>query len=64
VPINGVTYVVTGAAAGTRRTGEEDFTSVSFSWHSYVEIGVYPDRLVGRVLNQDNRVADEWTLPP
>jgi 3',5'-cyclic AMP phosphodiesterase CpdA len=64
IPINGVTYVVTGAAAGTRRTGEESFTAVSFSWHSYVELGVYPDRLVGRVLNQDDRVADEWVLRP
>ena len=62
--INGVTYVVTGAAAGTRRTGEADFTEVSFSWHSYVELGIYPDRLVGRVMNQDNRVADEWVLHP
>jgi hypothetical protein len=64
VPINGVTYVVTGAAAGTRRTGEADFTAVSFSWHTYVELGIFPDHLVGRVLNQDNRVADEWTLLP
>jgi 3',5'-cyclic AMP phosphodiesterase CpdA len=62
--INGVTYVVTGAAAGTRRTGKDDFTAESFSWHSYVELGIYPDRLVGRVMNQDNRVADEWTLEP
>jgi 3',5'-cyclic AMP phosphodiesterase CpdA len=31
-PIDGVTYVVTGGAAGTRRTGEKDFTAVSFSW--------------------------------
>lgn len=62
VPIGGVTYVVTGGAAGTRRTGEEDFTAVSFSWHSFVELGVYPDRIVGRVVNQDDRVADEWTL--
>ena len=60
--IGGVTYVVTGAAAGTRRTGEADFTAVSFSWHSYLELGVYPDRIVGRALNQDNRVADEWVL--
>lgn len=60
--IGGVTYVVTGAAAGTRRTGDADFTAVSFSWHSYVELGVYPDRIVGRALNQDNRMADEWTL--
>lgn len=64
VEINGVTYVVTGAASGTRRTGEEDFTAESFSWHSYVELNVYPDRIVGRVLNQDNRVADEWTIIP
>ena len=62
--INGVTYIVSGAAAGTRRTGEASFTAVSFSWHSYVEVGVYPDRLVGRVLNQDNRVADNWVLQP
>jgi 3',5'-cyclic AMP phosphodiesterase CpdA len=62
--INGVTYVVTGAAARTRRTGEDDFTAVSFSWHSYVELGVYPDQIVGRVMNQDNRVADEWVLTP
>ena len=62
--INGVTYIVTGAAAGTRRTGKADFTEVAFSWHSYVELGVYPDRLVGRVMNQDDRVADQWLLLP
>ena len=60
--IDGVTYVVTGAAAGTRRTGEDDFTAASFSWHSFVELGVYPDRIVGRAVNQDVRVADEWVL--
>lgn len=64
VEIDGVTYVVTGAASGTRRTGEEDFTAESFSWHSYVTVDVFPDRIVGRALNQDNRVADEWTLSP
>jgi hypothetical protein len=62
-PIGATTYIVTGAAAGTRRTGEAGFTAVSFSWHSYLELGVYPDRIVGRALNQDNRVADEWSLP-
>ena len=60
--INSVTYVVTGAAAGTRRTGEASFTAVSFSWHSFVELGVWRDRLVGRVMNQDDRIADQWTL--
>lgn len=62
--IRGVTYVVTGAASGTRRTGEASFTAVSFSWHSFVDIGVYPDRMIGRAVNQSGRVADEWVLHP
>ncbi len=61
-PIDGVTYVVTGGAAGTRRTGEDDFTAVSFSWHHVTELGVYPDRLVLRAVNQDLRVADEAVI--
>jgi 3',5'-cyclic AMP phosphodiesterase CpdA len=60
--INGVTYVVSGAAAGTRRTGEDDFTAVSFSWHHFLDIGIYADRIVGRAVNQDGRVADRWVL--
>jgi hypothetical protein len=62
VPIHGVTYVVTGAAAGTRRTGEDDFTAVSFSWHHFVELGVFPDHLDIRAINQDGRVADDATI--
>ena len=57
--LHGVTYVVSGAASSTRRTGEADFTAVSFSWHHFVEIAVFPDRLVLRAVNQDFRVADE-----
>jgi 3',5'-cyclic AMP phosphodiesterase CpdA len=60
--INGVTYVVSGAAADTRRTGERSFTAVSFSWHHFVDIAVFSDRLVGRCVNQDGRVADEFVL--
>lgn len=60
--IRGVTYVVSGAGAGTRRTSDADFTVASFSWHHFVEIAVWPDRLVLRAVNQDLRVADEVTL--
>lgn len=63
-PINGVTYVVTGGAASTRRTGEADFTAVSFSWHHFVEVAVFRDRLVLRAVNQDLRVADEAVIQP
>jgi 3',5'-cyclic AMP phosphodiesterase CpdA len=63
-PIDGVTYVVSGAAAGSRRTSERDFTARSFSWHHFVELDIHGDRLVGRAVNQDARVADRWTLEP
>jgi 3',5'-cyclic AMP phosphodiesterase CpdA len=61
-PLDGVTYVVSGAAAGTRRTGEEGFTAVSFSWHHFVDVTVFPDRILLRAANQDLRVADEVTI--
>ncbi len=64
VPMDGVTYVVTGAASGTRRTGEAEFTAVSFSWLHFVDIAVFADRLVLRSVGQDLRVGDEWTLTP
>jgi Calcineurin-like phosphoesterase len=63
-PVHGVTYVVSGAAAGTRGTGEEDFTAVSYSWRHFVEIGVFPDRLVVRAVNPELRVADEAFIDP
>jgi hypothetical protein len=63
-PIDGVTYVVTGGAARTRRTGEDDFTAMSFSWHHFVELAVWNDRLVIRAVNQDRRVADQAVLHP
>lgn len=62
--IDGVTYVVTGAAAGTRRTGERGFTAVSFSWHHFVDLHVFADRAVLRAVNQDGRVADDVVLTP
>jgi hypothetical protein len=63
-PIEGITYVVSGAASGTRRTGEETFTAVSWSWLHFVELGVFPDRLVVRSVSPDLRVADEAVIPP
>jgi 3',5'-cyclic AMP phosphodiesterase CpdA len=60
--INGVTYVISGAASGTRRTGEADFTAESFSWHHFVELDVFAGRLMGRAINQEARVADSWSI--
>jgi hypothetical protein len=62
VPVGGVTYVVSGGAAGTRRTGHDGFTAVSFSWHHFVELAVFRDRLVIRAVNPGLRVADEAAI--
>ena len=62
VPIDGVTYVVSGAASGTRRTGEDDFTAVAYSWHHFVDIAITGDQLVLRAVGQDGSVFDEAVL--
>ena len=62
IPIAGVTYVVAGAAANTRRTGDEGFTATSYSWHHFLDIAVTGDRLVLRAVGQDGRVFDEVSL--
>ena len=61
-PIDGVTYVVSGAASGTRRTGDDDFTAASYSWHHFVDIAIAGDRLELRAVGQDGSVFDEVTL--
>ena len=62
VPIGGVTYVVSGAGAGTRRTGDEAFTATSYSWHHFVDIAITGDRLVLRAIGQDGSVFDEVVM--
>ena len=63
-PIKGVTYIVSGGASGTRRTGEDDFTAASFSWTHFVDVSIYPDRSIVRSVGQDQQVADEIVLRP
>jgi phosphoserine phosphatase len=62
-PIDGVTYVVSGAGSETRRTGREEYTAAAWSWHHFVDISVYDDRLVVRAVNQDVRAFDEVVIP-
>jgi 3',5'-cyclic AMP phosphodiesterase CpdA len=62
IPIAGVTYVVSGAAANTRRTDDQGFTATSFSWHHFVDIAITGDHLVLRAVGQDGRVFDEAIL--
>ncbi len=62
--IDGVTYVVSGAGSGVRRTGEAWFTEVAYAFVHFLDIGVFEDRLVLRAVDVDGRVADEVVISP
>lgn len=66
LPQDGVTYVVSGAAAKLRPTGSRPFTAVSASTRHFVDLLVYPDRLELRAVDQDGRLVDAATInrPP
>lgn len=60
--INGVTYVVTGAAAKLRPTGSEDFTAVSASTHSFVELVIYADRISASAIDHSGTEIDRFEI--
>jgi 3',5'-cyclic AMP phosphodiesterase CpdA len=62
-PIDGVTYIVTGAGGLTRGTGEEWFTAVSWSVLHYLDINVFRDRMLVRAIDQEGRAFDEVEIP-
>jgi hypothetical protein len=62
-PINGVTYVVSGAGSRTRRTGTDDFTAVAYSTHHYVDLNIYPGHILLRAIDQDGEQFDEAVVP-
>lgn len=62
VPIDGVTYVVSGAGAKLRDTGRERFTAVSSSTLHYLDLLVYRNRMVGRAIDHDGRLVDRFRL--
>lgn len=61
-PINGATYVVSGAGAKLRPTGRDDFTAVSSSTLHFVDMLVYSDRIALRAIDQDGMLVDMFTL--
>lgn len=62
-PINGVTYIVSGAGSRTRRTGTNEFTAVAYSTHHYVDLNIYPDHILLRAIDQDGEQFDEAIIP-
>jgi len=62
-PINGVTYIVTGAGSRTRPTGRDDFTAVSYATRHYVDMNVYDDHILLRAIDHDGAQFDEVVVP-
>jgi hypothetical protein len=62
-PINGVTYIVSGAGSRARRTGIDDFTAVAYATHHFVDMNVFDDHIVLRAINQDGEQFDEVIVP-
>lgn len=62
VPQDGVIYVVSGAGAKLRPTGQEEFTAVSASRLHFLDLLFYDDRLVGRAIDQSGRLVDTFTI--
>jgi 3',5'-cyclic AMP phosphodiesterase CpdA len=63
VPIDGVTYVVTGAAAKRRPTDRTDVTAAAWSTNSFVDLAVYDDHIDLRAIDQSGRVFDHARIP-
>jgi hypothetical protein len=61
-PINGVTYIVSGAGAKLRRTGRASFTEASWSALHFLDIAVWEDRMTVQAIGQDGLVYDSTTL--
>ncbi len=62
IPIDGVTFVVSGGAATLRPTGREDFTEVSTSTLHYVDLLAEDDQLTLRAIDQSGMLFDALEL--
>jgi 3',5'-cyclic AMP phosphodiesterase CpdA len=60
--INGVTYLVSGGGAGTRRTGNRSYTAYSTSTMNFADLNVFADRIEIRAIDHELMVFDQFTL--
>ena len=61
-PIDGVTYVVSGAGARVRPTGRAHFTAVSASSLHYLDVLVYNQRILVRAIDQAGALVDTFMI--
>jgi predicted MPP superfamily phosphohydrolase len=61
--INGTTYLVCGAGAGTRPSGKNERTAYSAGELSFAAYDVYADRIEVKGIGTDNKIFDRGTIP-
>ncbi len=54
--------MVSGAGAKLRATGRADFTAVSSSSVHYLDLLFYDNRIVGRAIDQQGHLLDDFTI--
>jgi hypothetical protein len=62
VPLDGITYVVSGGGCKTTDVGRSDFTAAAESTLQFVHVDVVDDRLTGTSIRPDGSVADRFEL--
>ncbi len=62
VPLDGVTYVVSGAGSKLRGTGTSDFTAVAENRLQFMIVEATTDAIRLRAVGVDGVVIDEFTL--
>ena len=62
VPINGITYVVSGGGSKTTKVGHSDFTAVAKRILQFLLVEIDGDRLVGTCIQPAGQVADRFEL--
>ncbi|BAZ41221.1 metallophosphoesterase [Calothrix sp. NIES-4101] len=61
--INGTTYLICGAGAGTRPVGKNAWTAYSAEKLSFAAYEVYTDRIEIKAIGTDNQVFDRGIIP-
>jgi hypothetical protein len=62
VPIDGITYVVSGGGCKTTKVGNSDFTAVSGRILEFLHVEIDGDRLTGRCIQPEGQVFDRFEL--
>src|SRR5919199_4214613 len=62
-PIDGTSYVICGAGAGTRPVGRSQWTAYSAERLSFAAYEVYRDRLIVSGIGSDHQVFDRGMIP-